>query len=72
MVVEWSLEDLTLPKAKIFAWISLHNKLPVWDNLLKRYKEELSLYNFCKKNVKLGLQILVKCHSSMEVWSALG
>ena len=62
----------TLPKAKKISWISLHNRLPVWDNLLKRDKEGPSLYNFCKKNVKLGLQILVKCHSSMEVWSALG
>eukprot|EP01018_Ginkgo_biloba_P013953 Gb_06775 [translate_table: standard] len=60
------------PKAKLFVWLALHNQILTWDNLLKRGKEGLGICFLCRESVEYVLHILVKCHFSKEVWSAVG
>jgi hypothetical protein len=57
------------PKAKIFLWAALNDKIPTWDNLSKRQIEGPGRFPLCQNSNESTLHILISCPFAKKVWT---
>lgn len=57
------------PKTILLCWLTLHHKILMWDNLLRRKRIGPGMCFLCKYEGESIEHLLIKCALTHKVWS---